>query len=101
MLTRWEEGERNGMHIWREIAAQGYPGSQRMVYRFLETLKTPKVGASTSVHCLLHYSSRAWVSLFMRHPDTMEEIEREHPAAFRLAAHHSCCEWLLHFFLAS
>ena len=37
VLKCWQEGQRNGMQIWREIAAQGYPGSSRMVYRFLET----------------------------------------------------------------
>jgi len=86
VLKRWEEGERNGTLIWREIAAQGYPGSQRMVYRFLKTLKTQEIGATAAVHRLPHYSSTAAVSLFMRRPDTLEEIEREHLAAFRLAA---------------
>jgi transposase len=85
VLARWEEGERNGTHMWREIAAQGYPGSQRMVYRFLETLKTQEMAASAPVQRLPHYSSIAAVSLFMRRPDTLEEIEREHLAAFRLA----------------
>jgi hypothetical protein len=31
VLKRWQAGERNGTHLWQEIAAQGYPGSQRMV----------------------------------------------------------------------
>ena len=48
VLTRWEEGERNGSHIWREIAAQGYPGSQRMLSRFLETLKTHEMGTAAA-----------------------------------------------------
>jgi excisionase family DNA binding protein len=86
VLTRWEEGERNGTQIWREIATQGYPGSQRMVYRFLKTLKTHEMGTTAPVHRLPHSSSTAAVSLFMRCPDTLEEIEREHLAAFRLAA---------------
>jgi transposase len=34
VLKRWQGGERNGTRLWEEIAAQGYPGSQRMVYRF-------------------------------------------------------------------
>jgi excisionase family DNA binding protein len=75
-LTRWEEGERNGTHIWREIAAQGYPGSQRMVYRFLETLKTHEMGTSAQVSRLSHSTSTAAVSLFMRRPDTLDEIQR-------------------------
>jgi transposase len=86
ILKRWEEGERNGTHLWQEIAAQGYPGSQRMVYRFLKTLKTHEIAASAQGHRLPHYSSTAAISLFMRHPDKLEEIEQEHLTAFRRAA---------------
>jgi transposase len=85
VLTRWEEGERNGTQIWREIAAQGYPGSQRMLYRFLETLKTHEMGTSAPVPRLPHFASTAAISLFMCRPDTLDEIERKHLAAFRLA----------------
>src|SRR5438034_6879325 len=86
VLKRWEEGERNGTHLWQEIAAQGYLGSQRMVYRFLKTLKTHEIEASAEGHRLPHYSSTAAISLFMRHPDKLEETEREHLAAFLRAA---------------
>jgi len=85
VLKRWEEGERNGTHLWQEIAAQGYPGSQRMVYRFLKTLKTHEIEVSPGIHRLPHYSSTAAVSLFMRRPDKLEEIEQEQLAAFRRA----------------
>jgi transposase len=56
-----------------------------MVYRFLKTLKAQEIAASTGVQRLPHYSSTAAVPLFMRHPDKLEEIEREHLAAFRRA----------------
>jgi hypothetical protein len=56
-----------------------------MVYRFLETLKTHEMGTSAQVHRLLRSTSTAAVSLIMRRPDTLDEIEREHLAAFRLA----------------
>ena len=72
MLKRWEDGERNGTHLWQEIAAQGYLGSQRMVYRFLKTLKTHEIEASAEDHRLPHYSSTAAIPLFMRHPDKLE-----------------------------
>jgi hypothetical protein len=39
VLKRWNNGERNGLALWREIRQQGYSGSERSVYRYLETLK--------------------------------------------------------------
>jgi len=39
VLKRWQEGERNGLVLWREIQEQGYTGSERTVYRHIETLK--------------------------------------------------------------
>jgi hypothetical protein len=61
-------------HMWREIAAQGYPGSQRMVYRFLKTLKTHEMEATAPVHRLPHYSSIAAVSLCMHRVETVNAI---------------------------
>lgn len=39
VLKRWQEGCHNGLHLWRELQAQGYRHSARMVYRFLESLR--------------------------------------------------------------
>jgi transposase len=39
VLKRWQEGEHNGMTLWHEIKEQGYTGSERTVYRYLEALK--------------------------------------------------------------
>jgi transposase len=56
-----------------------------MLYRFLETLKTQEMGTAAAIQRLPHYSSTAVVSLFMRRPNTLDEIQREHLAAFCLA----------------
>jgi len=37
VLKRWQEGERNGLTLWHEIQKQGYTGSERTVYRHIET----------------------------------------------------------------
>lgn len=37
---RWQAGCRNGPRLWEELAAQGYSGSERSVYRYLQTLRT-------------------------------------------------------------
>src|SRR5258708_15615043 len=39
VLSRWQAGERNGLALWREIKDQGYMGSARSIYPYLETLK--------------------------------------------------------------
>ncbi len=85
VLKRWQEGQHSGRQLWREVRFQGYSGSERMVYRFLETLKTNEIVTSAGTHRLPHYTSTAAVWLFMRHPDHLDEIEREDLAAFRLA----------------
>lgn len=75
-LKRWQDGERNGTRIFEEIVAQGYPGSQRMVYRFLKTLKTAEIKLTGETRLVVHYTSTTAVCLFMRHPDKLEEGER-------------------------
>ena len=70
----------------RKLPLRGIRARSRMVYRFLKTLKTHEIAASAEGNRLPHYSSTAAISLFMRHPDKLEEIEREHLAAFRRAA---------------
>ena len=39
LLERWRHGERNAMHLWREVVALGYPGSHRNVSRLLTYLR--------------------------------------------------------------
>jgi hypothetical protein len=42
------EGERNGLILCKEIREQGYTGTERTVYRHLETLKQAEVQARAS-----------------------------------------------------
>jgi len=37
---RWQAGCRNGLRLWEELVARGYPGSTRSLYRYLKTLRT-------------------------------------------------------------
>ncbi len=84
VLQRWQSGCRNGLQVWRERAAQGYPGSSRMVNRFLETLKTAETLTPGGTHRLPHSTSKSARWLFMRRPADREAIEQEDLAAFRL-----------------
>jgi len=67
------------------VRFQGYRGSERTVYRFLETLKTKEIVTSAGTARLPHYTSTVAVWLFMRRPERLDEIQREDLAAFRLA----------------
>ncbi|GCE29218.1 hypothetical protein KDA_47020 [Dictyobacter alpinus] len=85
VLKRWRQGEHNGRPLWREITAQGFRGSERMVYRFLETLKNIDILFSAGHSRLPYYTSNTAVWLFVRDPKTLNEIERQDLDAFRLA----------------
>lgn len=41
LLRRWEAGCHTGLQLWREIAVQGYTGSQRAFYHYLGRLRDP------------------------------------------------------------
>jgi transposase len=82
VLKRWQEGERNGLALWREIKEQGYSGSERTVYRYLETLKQAEVKPPVNLPRLQKFSATTAVWLFVRDPNTLDEIEREDLAAF-------------------
>ena len=86
VLTRWQEGCRNGLDLWREIAAQGYPGSNRMVYRFLATLKTAEQVPLPGTHRLPLYPSKAAIWLFMRQFKDLDDIEQKDVMSFRQAS---------------
>jgi transposase len=82
VLKRWQTGERNGLTLWREIKAQGYTGTERSVYRYLETLKQAEVKASVNPARIQKYSANTAVWLFVRDPETLDEVEREDLAVF-------------------
>jgi transposase len=45
--ARWQAGCRNGLRLWEELVALGYPGSDRSVYRYLKTLRNGLVPVIT------------------------------------------------------
>jgi transposase len=77
------------------MAAQGYPGSERQVYRFLETLKSSEVVPSAGTPRLPHFSSHTAIWLFVRDPETLDNAEEEDLAAFRLASPALNCTYQL------
>jgi len=82
VLKRWQEGERNGLTLWREIQKQGYTGSERTVYRHIETLKQVSVQTSLNPDRLHKFTASTAVWLFVRDPKSLDEVEQEDLATF-------------------
>lgn len=82
VLKRWQEGERNGLVLWREIQQQGYTGSERTVSRPIETLKQESVLASLNPNRLHTFTASTAIWLFVRDPKSLDEIEQEDLATF-------------------
>ena len=61
---------------------QGYDGWARTVYRYLETLKQAEVKASVDVHRLQKFTANTAIWLFVRDPETLDEVEQEDLATF-------------------
>jgi transposase len=57
-------------------------GETRTVYRYLETLKQAEVKPPVNLHRLQKFSATTALWLFVRDPNTLDEIEREDLAAF-------------------
>jgi transposase len=96
VLKRWQEGYHNGLQLWRELQAQGYRHSARMVYRFLESLRdgtlpvlpnlplerkpslvTKKEIAAPPPSPLETLSARQAVWLFVRESSALDDREQE------------------------
>jgi transposase len=77
VLKRWQEGERNGLALWREIVSLGYTGSERTVYRHIETLKQASVQASLHPDRLRKFTASTAVWLFVRDKKNLDEVEQE------------------------
>jgi transposase len=82
VLKRWQEGEHHGLTLWREIVSLGYTGSERTVYRHIETLKQACVQASFNPNRLRKFSASTAVWLFVRDKKSLDEIEQEDLATF-------------------
>src|SRR5438445_961635 len=82
VLKRWQEGERNGLVLWREIQKHGYTGSERTVYRHIETLKQASVRASVNLNRLHTFTASTAVWLFVCDKKSLDEVEQEDLATF-------------------
>ncbi|GHO56351.1 transposase [Ktedonobacter robiniae] len=75
VLRRWQEGCTNGYQLWRELREQGYAGSARSVYNFLQPLSKGLVTPALQQE-LACFSAQETTWLFVRDPDDLDEKQR-------------------------
>ncbi len=94
VTERWNQGEHNGLTLFRELQAQGYKGSPRTVYRFLEMLRGyPASSQGRAEHAqtfpetpLQQFAAHQVVWLFVRDHSDLDETEQAELAAIRQAS---------------
>ena len=99
---RWAEGCRNGMQLWREVRERGYPGSRKLVARWVQQRRpawapttptkyriharpTPGGGDQPTAAAGRRASSRRLAWLLLRDPDRLTAAERSAPTQMRAA----------------
>ena len=75
VLTRWKQGCKKGSVLYQEIKEKGYRGTDRQVYRFLQTLKQERVELPM-LSLLSRISVREALWLIARPFDDLEADER-------------------------
>ncbi len=102
LLSRWHQGCRKGSQLERELRAKGYKGSQRAIYRYLETLEpsgwfarkrgsasaTRQTVSSMQPNALLTLSAQQATWLFFRRPEDLKKEELETLRQLRQASPH-------------
>jgi len=69
--------ESNGHTLWGELKKQGYDGSERTVYRFLETLKQAQVKTVIEYERIQKFSASTAIWLFIREQDAQGGLEQK------------------------
>src|SRR5712692_2014983 len=102
VLQWWQAGNRNGSQLYRELKAQGYRGSSKAMYRYLERLQAPQRPSSTrspspskiqrrkrvlaSPASLENFSAQRATWLFVCQPEQLDETQRHELALIRQAS---------------
>jgi transposase len=95
----WQQGNRNGLQLYRELRARGYKGSSKAMYNYLARLQ-PLRSSSESVPLkpqghkkvevspvqLENFSARRATWLFVHQPDKLDETQQKELALIRSAS---------------
>jgi hypothetical protein len=97
----WQQGNRNGLQLYRELTAQGYKGSSQAVYRYLARLRSPQRHAGelsspskrqrrktvlAAPTPLENFSAQRATWLFMCQPEKLDETQQNELALIRQAS---------------
>jgi transposase len=96
----WQEGNRNGSQLYRELVSRGYKGSSKAMYNYLATLRTPQVRSSKSTPSRLrerksipwvpapleNFSAQRATWLFVCQPEKLDERQQEELGLIRQAS---------------
>ena len=93
LLQCWNQGCHNVVQLEKDMRAKGYTGSQRAIYRYLETLepsgwfprKHRSAPATSQLNPLLSLSAQQATWLFFHRPEDLKEEELEHLRLLRQA----------------
>jgi transposase len=78
VLKRWQEGVHEGKQLYEEIRAQGFPGTVRIVQRFVQALvDEPKATALPPAQASERFSANNATWLFIRKPHQLKPEEQE------------------------
>ncbi len=87
VLQRWQAGIHEGKQLYEEIRAQGFPGSLRIVQRFVQALaEEPEATALPAATAAEHFSANNVTWLFIRDP---KELTTEEQAELELVCQQS------------
>jgi transposase len=100
VLQWWQQGNRNGLQLYRTLTAQGYKGSSKAMYRYLQRLRAPQrasVGSPPSnpqrhrrvlaePTALENFSAQRATWLFLRQPEEQDERQQAELALIRQAS---------------
>ncbi|GAC1694327.1 MAG: ISL3 family transposase [Ktedonobacteraceae bacterium] len=87
VLQRWQAGVHEGKQLYEEIQAQGFPGTVRVVQRFVQTLRdNPEKITLTPATSAERFSANTATWLFIRDP---AQLTAEKQAELELICQHS------------
>src|SRR6266496_3100529 len=100
VLSWWQEGNRNGLQLYRELTARGYKGSSKAMYNYLAILRVPQSDAPPSVPLKLrrhksvpslpapleNFSAQRATWMFVCQPEKLDQIQQEELMRIRQAS---------------